>query len=203
MKTKIKICQNCRKEYERKMKNGVRRGGQGKKFCSKKCQFMARRNFRFSEEVKSKMRKSALSRKERGIVPYNLGKRKYATEEEKKLANLASGRKSYRKHIEARRFYYRQLSHKRKQIVGSHTQEQWEKLKKEFNYCCIICGMQEPFIGQRYEKLTEDHIIPISKGGNNNIENIQPLCQSCNSRKYNHLEQEFPDCLKRFGLSPK
>lgn len=69
---------------------------------------------------------------------------------------------------------------------GFHTLEQWAELKKKYNYCCAICGMQEPFIGQRYQNLTEDHIIPISKKGSNNIENIQPLCQSCNSRKFNH-----------------
>ena len=71
--------------------------------------------------------------------------------------------------------------------VGSHTIKDWETKKASFNYCCVICGMQEPFTEQFYQLLTEDHIIPISKGGSNYIENIQPLCLSCNSSKKDNV----------------
>lgn len=73
-------------------------------------------------------------------------------------------------------------SHKRRARIagngGHFTIMEWEHIKGQFNYQCPSCGEKEPNI-----KLTIDHIIPISKGGNNYIKNIQPLCLKCNLKK--------------------
>ena len=65
------------------------------------------------------------------------------------------------------------------EIGGWHTSEEFEKLKKEYGYMCPSCKKLEPLI-----KLTRDHITPIKEKGSDSIENIQPLCQSCNSIKH-------------------
>lgn len=61
---------------------------------------------------------------------------------------------------------------------GSHTYQQWLHVKAFHAYLCAGCGNMEPFI-----KISKDHIMPLSKGGNDGISNIQPMCLPCNSRK--------------------
>ena len=74
-------------------------------------------------------------------------------------------------HLKARR-YARERS-----AEGSHTLEDWKILKEKFGNKCAIC--------RKDKKLTKDHIQPLSKGGTDYIENIQPLCRNCNSKKHN------------------
>jgi len=68
-----------------------------------------------------------------------------------------------------------------------HTLEEWETLKAQYNWTCPCCGLKELFENQKCKTLTEDHIIPLNKGGSDNIENIQPLCRSCNCKKHTKI----------------
>ena len=67
----------------------------------------------------------------------------------------------------------------KKVASGSHTFVEWERLKALYHWTCPHCWKKEPEIS-----LTEDHIIPLSLGGSDDISNLQPLC---NSRKWNKI----------------
>ncbi len=75
----------------------------------------------------------------------------------------------------------------KKKAKGSFSFEEWLELKKKFNYTCPMCGQREPFVNQRCQFLTIDHIIPLNWGGTNYINNIQPLCLKCNSKKHTQI----------------
>ena len=67
----------------------------------------------------------------------------------------------------------------------------YEVLKRA-NKRCELCGVQEGDEG--YEDrlpLHIDHIVPRSKGGSNEIDNLQVLCRACNLGKSNRDDTDF------------
>lgn len=66
---------------------------------------------------------------------------------------------------------------------GKHTKLEWQSMKERYDFRCAACGNPE----SADKKLERDHIIPLSRGGSNYIENLQPLCGACNRRKSNKI----------------
>ena len=96
-----------------------------------------------------------------------------------KVWNYKGGISKTREYIN---FYKRKYKYSKRNASGYHTFKDWENLKAQYNWTCPCCGKFEPNI-----KLTADHIIPLSRGGSDNMENIQPLCMKCNSKKWTNI----------------
>jgi hypothetical protein len=115
---------------------------------------------------------------------------RYAENPERKIASSAKWQKQYPEKKSA-------INHNRRAKVrgngGSHTDREWAQLCKHYNFICLCCKKVYPF-----DRLTRDHVIPIARGGTNDIGNIQPLCFSCNSSKgskiidYRHDNPDYP-----------
>lgn len=59
--------------------------------------------------------------------------------------------------------------------LGHFTDQEWRDLCAQYGNVCLACGSSAP--------LTADHVVPLTRGGSDTIDNIQPLCAVCNSKK--------------------
>lgn len=64
---------------------------------------------------------------------------------------------------------------RRRAQFGRHRDRLMLALIERDGYECACCGSTED--------ITIDHIIPLSKGGDDELNNLRLLCRSCNSRK--------------------
>jgi 5-methylcytosine-specific restriction endonuclease McrA len=75
---------------------------------------------------------------------------------------------------------------KKKEVVHAFKISEWIQKKNNTNGICPKCNL---FVGLR--KITLDHIYPLSKASKGRvytIDDVQPLCFSCNSIKNNKIE---------------
>ena len=61
-----------------------------------------------------------------------------------------------------------------------------QNIFKRDNYQCVYCGNRDK------KKLTIDHVVPQSKGGNNTWENLVTACMKCNNEKADLIVIESP-----------
>jgi 5-methylcytosine-specific restriction endonuclease McrA len=60
---------------------------------------------------------------------------------------------------------------------GNFTVQEFEELCESYGNRCLACGNTEAV-------LEADHVVPLTRGGSDNISNIQPLCGSFNRTKF-------------------
>lgn len=184
-----KKCEACDKSFSvRPYRNNTAR------FCSFRCHgklqrkgvqlspshkdklLQGRSRYTYTPDMRAKMSQIKKSQYSEGVTPWNKGK-KMTEEYGRTIAETLRGKtgeqsRNWKGGLNP--MWVRKL--RIRQNGGSHTLTEWNILKAQYNWTCPRCKQQK--------ELTKDHIIPISKGGSDNIENIQPLCRNCNSQKH-------------------
>ena len=92
-------------------------------------------------------------------------------------------RQYHKEHPEVSRNNVRKRRALKASSDGNFTDEEFQLLCEVFENRCVYCHKELP--------LTADHMIPLSKGGSDSIENIVPACQSCNSSKGTKAYDDF------------
>lgn len=102
---------------------------------------------------------------------------KNSVKERKRLKDWELANKE--KTLLARKFGKYEYKHRRK-VAGRFSLSDWKTLCLSFGNRCLWCERTNI-------ELTVDHVVPLIKGGSNFIENIQPLCRVCNSKKHDKI----------------
>lgn len=100
--------------------------------------------------------------------------KRYADNREGAIAYTAQWQRDNQEKVKAKWHKRRAI---KKAAGGSFTDKEWKTVLARYapDGRCPCCGQKRT--------LHADHVVPLSRGGSNDISNIQPLCGSCNSKK--------------------
>lgn len=218
-----KVCEICQKEFEavqRKekycndecYKEARRRQSRTPEQRARKARNKADQRGRNPEHMRELVRKSQAKNREK----HNADTREwykahpgYRREQSQKWRDLhpelkrqdtARYYQKYKEQVIARTNGYRRLhpehaqarnSRRRARLLqatGTWTHAEFKALCEAVDWHCAYCLL-------KFDKLTPDHITPLSRGGSNDISNIIPACGPCNYSKQDKTPLEF---LSRF-----
>ena len=153
------------------------------KCCSYNCSKINKKHwtktYRLKEEVKQREKES---------------KYKYNNSEKGKIKNRI--REKNRPKTLARKISKHKSELKRRALKNNCIHKDysaWLKEVKSLNkFTCYWCN--KVF---KINKLTLDHVIPLSKGGSDTKDNLVPCCMQCNRLKHAKLPEQFNSTLKQ------
>lgn len=77
-------------------------------------------------------------------------------------------------------------------IVGSHTRAEFTELVATWGWRCYFCGIPvRECVKAAPDQLTEEHLVPLSRGGVDFLWNVVPACLHCNQLKGVLTAEEF------------
>lgn len=202
------ICKSCIKEYRKNyyQKNADKLKADSKKYVSENADAVKQYRKKYyqdnKEQLSEKNRQWNLENKEK-MDSYrrkwkeknsDSDKRYYENNKEKLLKRNAKYRsenhelmrfyKRKWKVINREKIYHNEKIRRSNKTEGYYTIAQWDDARKYFDFKCAYCG-------NYHENLTQDHFIPLSKGGTYTDDNIIPICAKCNSSKWNNDFEEW------------
>jgi 5-methylcytosine-specific restriction endonuclease McrA len=179
-KSKLTFCKQCRREYNKQYYKEKH-----EKIKAHQREYGANHRAEELERVRTWRRENPEKRKAQDLAYYQRNKdkeaerkAKYRNENLDKVRELA--RQSYHRN-KHKGNYSKNYKIRQDRILsngGAYSTKEWTDLCEAYNYTCLCCERKEPEI-----KLTPDHVVPLVLGGSSNIDNIQPLCETCNKVK--------------------
>lgn len=136
-------------------------------------QAAGKRQYEANKEKVSAYRKEYQKKHKESL---NARSRQYSIDNREKV--LAQKKQYQKEHPET----MKASKHNRKARIlaseGRFKTAEWMSLKAQYHDTCLCCGRKEPEV-----KLVPDHVVALARGGRNDIQNIQPLCEKCNLSK--------------------
>jgi len=169
-------CVSCRKEYNRRYSqdNSAAKNEYQRRYRKENPAAEKERSRRWRQGNPAEAKEYKLRyRQEHSAAIKEYNRRYY---EENSAAMNESGRRWRQTNPESVASSKHRYRTRKTSAGGSYTAAEWKALVEHYRGKCLCCGRDDV-------KLTADHVVPVTKGGTSNIDNIQPLCGSCNSRK--------------------